>query len=223
MKLKNILFFTLLSLMVVACHKDKDDEPEVIPPQEENGPDKEESGQTAEIMITHDIVMPSPLMEIADAYATYSENGETKTEEIQNGKFSHTATYVYEGKEEIDMETKGFDSLTITLKLKDGAHLSEGAKLYEDPDAHFNYSYIIKKQSYQSSESSNGSTSSSGSSKVEGSDGYVIPKEAQEYSFPLDKQEQLFEEQAEKPFYRVSCDRNGTTLHFNLFFCMMPK
>ena len=170
------------------------------------------------MVITHEIRLPEPLLEIADASVTYTDQSGTKTESIPNGRFSHTTSFYWEGTDAIEkgIDNK-FNQVTVTLKLKvPESELVEGAQLLNDPTAYYGYSYTMTRNY----EKDNFWTSSNQSSKntVSDSKKFVFSDAQMGYNYSVDEQLSLLKKQAREPHYDFTISKAGTSLNINVEF-----
>ena len=150
--------------------------------------------------VQHDINLPAPIVEIADAYVTYYDNRGNAIQELMvDGKFNRSFAYSWEGDQaDKNYSQPEYHKLYITLKLKDSSQsFEDGSQLLLDPTAHFNMRSI---------------TSLYDDDKLISIIDKVIdlslPDQYQNHKYSEYEQSGLFVVQDIVPFYSVIFDRN---------------
>lgn len=158
--------------------------------------------------------LPTPLMEIADAYVEYTDNGKKSNDPMQNGKWSKTFSYEWED-DAVNKNDYGFNTLKIILKPKVPSNqFKEGVQLLKDSKAYFTsksqYSYISKqKDSFSGSQTNTSHNANLGNT-------YVFTQDAQDYKYTVTQQIAWFNSQDIEPFWDFQFDHLGTTIELKL-------
>lgn len=197
MKLLKPIFACLITaLMLSACKKD----------------------DTLKITITHDLQIPAPLLEIADAFVTYHDQEGYHTEAIPQGKFYHTSVFLWKGTDVIEKSVEDkFDDVVVTLKLKvPESELQEGAKLLNDPSAYYAYNYKLTRD-YEDKNFFTGQNGSSSSSTTK-VDRYSYSREEMNYEYTVAEQIKFFNDQERNPLYEMYCSKAANTINININF-----
>lgn len=161
--------------------------------------------------VEYDFRLPAPLMEIAEAYVEYTDNGQKHTEIMKDGKWNKYFHYSWKGDAVNDIDYD-INTLKIILKPKVSTdQLKNGAKLLNDPNSYFKTevtSTYINKLATSSSDISGSSTTSSSSSSTYSDGGtYIINYD---YGYSIDEQIKLFDSQDTHPLWENKCDHVGT-------------
>lgn len=167
--------------------------------------------------VEYDVLMPTPLLEIADAYAEYTDNGQTYTEPMRNGQFKKTFSYSWKdgGVKEHHLN---FTSIKIYLRPKvSESQFKEGAQLLKDDKAYItailHYSYHLDKENAWSGSS----TSNTSSGNVGGT--FHWSTTIQDYKYTIVEQISYFNSQNTDPYADFSFDHKGLSIgytgHFN--------
>lgn len=164
------------------------------------------------LLITHDIQIPKPLSDIADATVTYQDQSGSHTQPMVNGVFYHTSRFEWNGKDEIEKSVLDkFNNLRVTLKLKvPESQLEDGMKLLKDKNAHYSCSYSLTRD-YENKNFWTGNNSS-GTNTNEKTVNYVYGEEDQEYAYTIDEIKSLVSNQESTPLYEVYFSKAGRNI-----------
>lgn len=172
--------------------------------------------QQLDLAVSYDLTLPKPMLEVADAYVTYVDNGVTKTEQVVNGRFQKSFTYTWED-DQVKTSEMSVNALKLTYKLKVPQNqLREGTQLLKDNNASYKVSY-----SYQYGRTKeNNWTGNSSATSGKGGDNltYVHSDEQKKYKYTVAEQLSLFNGQESKPFMEASFDHLNTSFTYHISF-----
>lgn len=164
--------------------------------------------QSLSCSVEYDFQLPAPLMEIADAYVEYTDNGKKTTELMKDGMWSKDFSYKWKD-DAANANDYAFNTLRIILKpkvspdkFKSGAQLLKDSKAFMTTIMH--YSYVNNDKDYWSGSQTNTSLTGSEGNR------YVFTREAQNYSYSINEQIRFFNDQETSPFWDVQFDHVGT-------------
>lgn len=105
-----------------------------------------------EFEVSYDIMVPHSMLEIADAYVSYEELGETHVEKLTSDHFTKSFSYRWE-KEELNNNYMGFNQLSLYYVLKiPASELTDGYQMFKDDNSYFEANYRLYSHGYWGAE-----------------------------------------------------------------------
>lgn len=166
--------------------------------------------------VEYNIRIPAPVLKIAEAYAEYTDNGQTHTEPMPNGQWTKTFSYSWEDNA-VNQHDYGFNTLKIYLRPKVGeSQFKAGVQLLEDSQAVttclLHYDYKLDKDNKWA-----GTSNTASSSGTVGGN-YVFDYKTQAYKYTVAEQIAWFNSQTYDPYVEVKCNHVGTKMELYLEF-----
>ncbi len=161
--------------------------------------------------VDYQFQIPDPILSIADAYVTYTDNGITETKKMTDGKFRKLFEYHWEN-EEVKKAHTDFNDIRIHFILKvEESSLPDSIELFNDTKSFFKTSYAFN----HTHNKDNNWTGNSVSESSKGGDtlAYSFGKELRDKNFS--KKEILEYITSPNPIFSCSWNYYNTTISYS--------
>lgn len=174
-----------------------------------------------DVVVQYQVRMPSPLMEVADAYVTYYDNGQPVSEKIAGLEYNKKLQYSFD-KDQLKSPIIDFSRFKVILKLRvPSSELKEGAKLLDDENAFYRVSFV---GAYTHEKNNYFTNSASAESKaIDVAHKFTYDEKVRDYAYSVDEQMDIFSNQESKPWFNFTCDLVNTTIKYSADFNMFQN